>query len=72
MATIFTTGHAQKVTAQIACEYVINEPHAGWLNSDRLAVLDVAIGAGVGDLYLDGVAEQIQLEAMRADGVFGA
>jgi hypothetical protein len=62
-----TTNHAAKITAQIACEYIINEPAAGWMSADRRAVLATAIECGVGEFYLDLLAAEIQCAAMRDD-----
>ena len=61
------TRNTNRIAAQIACEYIINERGAGWTNADRLAVLDAAMESGVGDLYVDEVVVEIQRAAMVAD-----
>lgn len=58
---------AEKITAQIACEYIGNHPDAGWLSQDLRDVFTVAIDTGVADLYVDSVSEAIQFRAMAVD-----
>lgn len=53
-----------KVTAQVACEYIINEPDVGWDLATIVTVLGDARALGVGSLYIDMVAEV--LAARRA------
>lgn len=58
-----------KITAQIACEYIANEPDAGWDQPARRAVLAQACATGVADFYVDTLAEQIQCVATAAEQV---
>lgn len=59
--------NARRITAQIACEYIINHPDEGFFQRDRRDVLAASIEANVAEAYLDGVVERIQLAAMAAD-----
>lgn len=49
----------EKISAQIACEAIINHPYDGWDLRDMCAVFEVAVGARVAPFYTDALADEI-------------
>lgn len=58
------SNHLHRVTAQIACEAIVNHPDDGWDLVDVVTVLADARASGVPALYVDMLAEV--LDRLRA------
>lgn len=50
----------ERLTAQIACEAIINHEDDGYTLTDMAHVFEVACREGVGSLYLDMLREKIE------------
>lgn len=59
--------NASKIAAQVAAEYIVNHPGEGWDQRTRRAVFAQACDTGVGDLYVEMLADEILSAARRED-----
>lgn len=62
-----TNNNNLRITAQVACEAIINSPEVDFDIDTMNTVLEVALEAGVGDLYTNMVRESIDQAATRRD-----
>lgn len=57
---------AERLTAQIACEAIVNHEHDGYTLRDMAAVYEIAAREGVGDLYVSMLLECIDRAVCEA------